>query len=161
MKHLHSYLSIASHVFTANHITRLPTATLSIDQSSRQPGFLNFQLTKLSLDSEDGFRIGCRNVSHHKQSQDSNHPDDLFSIKVCHSWVQTIFFKRKKFKNLKSFQHSPSKPFISTPHLPCRESWQHENKIHAGKRHSLLKLSSELLWRFSINDGNGNDNATN
>ena len=31
-----------AHVFTANHITHLPTATLSIDQSNRSPGFLNF-----------------------------------------------------------------------------------------------------------------------
>ena len=36
---------ISAHVFTANHITYLPTATLSIDQSNRSPGFLNFQLT--------------------------------------------------------------------------------------------------------------------
>ena len=27
------------------HITHLPTATLSTDQSNRSPGFLNFQLT--------------------------------------------------------------------------------------------------------------------
>ena len=52
------------HVFTANHITHLPTATLSTDQSNRSPGFLNFQLTTLPLDTEDGFRTGCRNVSH-------------------------------------------------------------------------------------------------
>ena len=36
---------ISAHVFTANHITHLPTATLSTDQSHRSPGFLNFQLT--------------------------------------------------------------------------------------------------------------------
>ena len=36
----------SAHVFTANHITRLPTATLSTDQSNRSPGFLNFQLTE-------------------------------------------------------------------------------------------------------------------
>ena len=40
-----------------NHITHLPTATLSTDQSNRSPGFWNFQLRlRLSLDSEDGFR---------------------------------------------------------------------------------------------------------
>ena len=37
--------AISAHVFTANHITYLPTATLSTDQSNRSPGFLNFQLT--------------------------------------------------------------------------------------------------------------------
>ena len=36
---------ISAHVFTANHITHLATATLSTDQSNRWPGFLNFQLT--------------------------------------------------------------------------------------------------------------------
>ena len=36
---------ISTHVFTANHITHLPTATLSTDQSNRSPGFLNFQLS--------------------------------------------------------------------------------------------------------------------
>ena len=36
---------VAAHVFTANHITHLPTATLSTDQSNRSLGFLNFQLT--------------------------------------------------------------------------------------------------------------------
>ena len=40
-----NYQSISAHVFTANHITYLPTATLSIDQSNCSPGFLNFQLT--------------------------------------------------------------------------------------------------------------------
>ena len=30
----------------ANHITHLPTATLSIGQSNQSPGFLSFQLTK-------------------------------------------------------------------------------------------------------------------
>ena len=39
-------ITISAHVFTTNHITRLPTATPSIDQSNRSPGFLNFQLTK-------------------------------------------------------------------------------------------------------------------
>ena len=37
-------------------------------QSSRSAGFLNFQLTKLSLDSEDCFCTDCRNVSRQKQS---------------------------------------------------------------------------------------------
>ena len=40
------------------------------DQSNCSPGVLNFRL-RLPLDSEDGFRTGCRNVSH-------NQPDDLF-----------------------------------------------------------------------------------
>ena len=48
--HLFDYLHnlsiwLFAHVFTANHITHLPTATLSTDQSNRSPGFLNFQLT--------------------------------------------------------------------------------------------------------------------
>lgn len=32
-------------LYTRLHITHLPTATLSIDQSNRSVGFLNFQLT--------------------------------------------------------------------------------------------------------------------
>ena len=39
-------ITISAHFFTANHITQSPTATLSIDQSNRSPGFLNFQPTK-------------------------------------------------------------------------------------------------------------------
>ena len=40
-----NYQSISAHIFTANHITYFPTATLSIDQSNCSPGFFNFQLT--------------------------------------------------------------------------------------------------------------------
>ena len=36
---------LSAHVFTANHITYLPTATLSSYQSNRSSGFLNLQLT--------------------------------------------------------------------------------------------------------------------
>ena len=36
---------ISAHVFTANHMPGLSTATLSIDQSNPSPGFLNFQRT--------------------------------------------------------------------------------------------------------------------
>jgi len=58
-----------AHVFTANHIMHPPTATLSTDQSNHSPAFLNFHLRlRLSLDSEDGFRTGCQNVSHKQQS---------------------------------------------------------------------------------------------
>ena len=42
--HCLSFILRPAHVFTANHSTRLPTATLSFDQSNRVPGFLNFQL---------------------------------------------------------------------------------------------------------------------
>ena len=42
--YLHNLIS--AQVVTANHITYLPTATLSIDQSNRSPRFSNFQLTK-------------------------------------------------------------------------------------------------------------------
>ena len=41
----HKYITFPR-VFTANHIIHLPTATLSIDQSNRSPGFLNFQQTE-------------------------------------------------------------------------------------------------------------------
>ena len=41
-----SCISPHMHVFTANQMTRLPTDTLSIDQSNRPPGFLHFQLTE-------------------------------------------------------------------------------------------------------------------
>ena len=46
---------------------RVPTATLSIEQSGRVPGFFNFQL-RLALDSEDSFRTSCRNVSRKRES---------------------------------------------------------------------------------------------
>ena len=42
--YLHNLIS--AHVVTANRITYLPTATLSIDQSNRSSRFSNFQLTK-------------------------------------------------------------------------------------------------------------------
>ena len=48
-------ICITSLVLTANHITHLPTATLSIDQPNRSPGLLKFQRLRLILDSEDGF----------------------------------------------------------------------------------------------------------
>ena len=66
---------------TANHITRLPTATLSNDQSNHSPGFLNYELTKrLSLDFEDGFRTGWWKVNRKQQSflrRQSPTADDL------------------------------------------------------------------------------------
>ena len=68
-------------LFTTNHITCL-TATLSIDQANSSPWFMNFQLTKLSLDSEDGFRKGCRNVSHKQQSFSGLQSPRWSSIKV-------------------------------------------------------------------------------
>ena len=44
------------------------------------------------LDSKDGFRTGCRNVSRQQQSFSGlQSPKWSFSIKVCYSWVQTIF----------------------------------------------------------------------
>ena len=45
----------------------LPTVTLSIDQSNHAPRFLNFQQTKTIIDSDDGFRTGCRKVSRQQQ----------------------------------------------------------------------------------------------
>ena len=40
------YWRLTEHIFTANHIAGLPTATLSNEQSNRSPGFLNIQVTK-------------------------------------------------------------------------------------------------------------------
>ena len=57
---------ISADVFTANHITRLPTASLLTNQIAHQ-GFWVFNWLK-SLDSEDGFRTGCWNVSRQQQS---------------------------------------------------------------------------------------------
>ena len=49
-------------------------------------------VTGWSLDSEHGFRTGCRNVSHKQQSFSGlQSPRWSFSIKVCYSWVQSIF----------------------------------------------------------------------
>ena len=108
---------ISAHVFTANHITHLPMATLSIDQSNHSPAFLNIQLRLLescerlllatnvsttcaeaifkvkSHDSEYGIHTGCWNVSCKQQSFSGlQSPRWSFSIKVCYSWDQTIFF---------------------------------------------------------------------
>ena len=86
-------LTFILHVFTDNHITCLPKATLSIDQSNHSPGVLNFQLKlRLSLDSEDGFHTGCRNISRKQQSFSGLQSSQWsFSIEVCYSWVHTIF----------------------------------------------------------------------
>ena len=54
-------------------------ATLSIDQSNRSPGFLNSQLTKTCLDSEDGFRTACRNVSRKQSFSGLQSPRSSFS----------------------------------------------------------------------------------
>ena len=44
------------------------------------------------LDSEGGFRTGCRNVSRQQQSFSGlQSPRWWFSIKVCYPWVQIIF----------------------------------------------------------------------
>ena len=52
-----------------------------------------FWILSFGLDSGDGFRTGCRNVSHKQHSFSRlQSPTWSFSIKVCYSWVQTIFF---------------------------------------------------------------------
>ena len=53
-----------------------------------------------SLDSEDGFRSGCQNVSH--QQHAFSRPQSSrrsFSIKICYSWVQTISLASKFFRD--------------------------------------------------------------
>ena len=51
-------------------------------------GFLIFNWLRLSLDSEDGFRTGCRNVSCQQQSFSGlQSPKWSFLIKVCYSWI--------------------------------------------------------------------------
>ena len=72
-------------------------------------GFWIFNWLKLSLDSEDGFRTGCRNVSHQQQSFEFSglqSPRWSFSIKVCYSWVQKYLDlyqkKRKKMRSERS-----------------------------------------------------------
>ena len=69
------YLHNSAHVFTANHIPRLPTATLSIDHLTLKMTFALVVETS---------------VANNSPSQDSSHPDDHFSIQVCYFWVQTI-----------------------------------------------------------------------
>ena len=55
----------------------------------------------LSLDSEDGFGTGCRNFSRDQQSFSGLQlPTWCFSIRVCYSWVQSVFlfdFSNHKF----------------------------------------------------------------
>ena len=51
-------------------------------------------LRRSQVDSEDGFRKGCRNVSRQQQAFSGLHSARWsFSIKVCYSWFQTIFLK--------------------------------------------------------------------
>ena len=73
---------ITVHVFTANHMTGLLTATLSLDQSNRSPGFLNFLLTKidhLTLKMASA-QVVETSVANNSPSQDSSHPDDHFQL---------------------------------------------------------------------------------
>ena len=55
-------------------------------------GYWSHLQSHLLLDSEDGFRTGCRNVSHKQQSFSGlQSPRWSFSTKVCYSWVQNHF----------------------------------------------------------------------
>ena len=64
--------------------------------------------------SEDGFRTGCRNVSHKQQSFSGLQlPRSSFSIKVCYSWVQTIFLLFLVFDILREIVISSEKSRIS------------------------------------------------
>ena len=49
------------------------------------------------LDSENGFRTDCRNISRQQQSFSGlQSPRWSFSIKVCYSWVRAIFLLSSK-----------------------------------------------------------------
>ena len=90
-----SALPISAHVFTVNHITHLPMATLSIDQWNRSQGFLNFQLTNtttwLSWKMASA-QVVETSVTNNSPSQDSNHPDDLFQSKyIIVKWYMKCF----------------------------------------------------------------------
>ena len=51
-------------------------------------------LRRSQVDSEDGFRKRCRNVSRQQQAFSGLHSARWsFAIKVCYSWLQTIFLK--------------------------------------------------------------------
>ena len=72
-----------SGIFTAIHITHLPTGTLPIDQSNSSPGLFNFRLTKtnhLILKMAASAQVVETSVTKNRpsNSQDSSHPDDLF-----------------------------------------------------------------------------------
>ena len=74
---------ISAPVFSTNHITHLPKATLSIDQTNRSPGFLNFQLIKTHLTLKmASAQVVETLVTNNSPSQDSNHPDDLFQSRT-------------------------------------------------------------------------------
>ena len=81
---------LSLHMSITSHIYQWLLYLLS-NQITHQ-GFWIFNWLTLPLDSEDGFRTGCRNVSHSQQSFSGlQSPWWSFSIKVCYSWVQTIF----------------------------------------------------------------------
>ena len=65
-------------------------------------------------------------------SQDSNHPDDFFSIKECYSWVQTIFLVANIYY---------SKPYgpASQESIAC---WIRQTMKAAGVITNVLKLHS-------------------
>ena len=70
------------------------SSVYQLDQSNPSPGFLNFQQTKLSLDSEDGFCTGCWNVTPQPQCFPRLQPPRWslsIKIPVCFCWVQSIF----------------------------------------------------------------------
>ena len=90
-----------SHTIDWDSATCLTCNTDSCQRNTLESWFTNLEQTALNryqtLDSEDGLRTGCRNVSHQRQSFSGlQSPRLSFSIKVYLSWVQTIFFKTKE-----------------------------------------------------------------
>ena len=73
--------------------------TLNFDWKRSSWGFEPWEgllfVTGWSLDFKHGFRTGCRNVSHKQQSFPGlQSPRWFFLIKVCYSWVQSIFLRK-------------------------------------------------------------------
>ena len=76
--------------FTANNITA------KLTNQCTQTGLSTLTDNNLSLDSDDDFRSGCRNVSHHYQQQSISglhSPRQSNYTITCYHWVQTFYCK--------------------------------------------------------------------
>ena len=86
---------ITVHVFTANHITAWPIATLPIDQSNRSSGFFHFWLNWLNIDpltlKMASAQVVETSVANNSPSQDSSsHPNDHFQYSRFPFWFLNL-----------------------------------------------------------------------
>ena len=81
--------NLSPHTSSQPITSRITTATLSIDQSNRSPGFLNFQLTKKITFAQ----VVQTSVANNSLSQHSNHPDDIFQSRYVTPGFKPFSYK--------------------------------------------------------------------